>query len=124
MMIKLLPLYFAVPMLIYFGLILAIFIDSFIKVIKFWRLKKIKIIELIIGLIISFVLFGLLYSFYQGQKENLSQFFFFPLLMIFLPYILHILSHKNNTENYAYKLSAVIVVCSMLLIFLRRVIST
>ena len=122
-MIKLLPLYFAVPGLIYFGLILVIFIDSLIKVIKFWRLKKIKNNDLIIGLIISLVLFGVLYLFYQEEKESLSLIFVGPFLLIFLPFFLHIATHKNKTENHAYKLSAIIIVFSMALIFLRPIIS-
>ena len=97
-MIKLLPLYFAVTGLIYFGLILVIFIDSLIKVIKFWRLKKIKNNDLIIGLIISLVLFGVLYLFYQEEKESLSLIFVGPFLLIFLPFFLHIAKHKNKTE--------------------------
>lgn len=123
-MIKLLlPLYFAVPGLIYFGIILAIFIASLIKVVKFWKLKKIKDNDLIIGFIISLVLFGILYLFYNGEKENLSVIFFGPFLLIFLPFCIHIATHKEKTENYAYKLSAIVIVCSMLLVFLKAIIS-
>jgi putative effector of murein hydrolase LrgA (UPF0299 family) len=119
----LLPLYFAVPGLIYFGIILAIVISSFIKVIKFWKLKKIENSDLIIGFIISLFLFGILYFFYKGEKENLSLIFFGPLLLFFLPFCVHVAVHREKKENYAYKLSAIIIASSMLLVFLRTVIS-
>jgi len=123
-MIKLLlPLYFAVPGLIYFVIILAIAFASVIKVIKFWKLKKIENNDLIIGFIISLFLFGVLYFFYKGEKENLSLIFFGPLLLFFLPYCIHIATHRKKKENYTYKLSAIVIVSSLLLIFLRAVIS-
>ena len=122
MMIKLLPLYFAVPGLIYFGLILAISIDSIIKVIKFWRLKKINKNDLIIGLIISSVLFGILCLLYRGEKESLSLILVGPILLIFLPYLLHLATHKSKAENYFYKLSAIIIVFSTMTAFLIRII--
>jgi hypothetical protein len=123
-MIKLLlPLYFAVPGLIYIGIILAIIIASVIKVIKFWKLKKIENNDLIIGLIISLFLFGILYFFYKGGTENLNLIFFGPLLLFFLPYCIHIAAHREKKENYVYKLSAIVIVSSMLLVFLRAVIS-
>ena len=123
MMMKLLPLYFAVPMLIYFGLILAVFIDSFIKVVKFWKLKKIKNNDLIIGFIISLVLFGILYLIFRGVKESLSLILVGPFLLIFLPFFLHVAAHRSKTENYVYKISAIIIVSSMLLGFLIRITS-
>ena len=118
----LLPLYFAVPGLIYFGIILAIVISSFIKVIKFWKLKKIENSDLIVGFIISLFLFGILYFFYKGEKETLSLIIFGPLLLFFLPFSIHVAAHREKKENYAYKLSAIIIVSSMLLVFLRAVI--
>jgi len=123
MIIKLLPLYFAVPVLIYFGLILAIFIDSLIKVVKFWKLKKIKNNDLIIGFIISLVLFGILYLLSRGEKESLILILVGPFLLIFLPFFLHIAAHRSKTENYAYKISAIIIVSSMALAFIIRITS-
>ena len=123
MTMKLLPLYFAVPGLIYLGLILAIFIDSIIKVGKFWKIKKIKNNDLIIGFITSFVLFGILYLIYKGETKSLSLILVGPFLLIFLPYLIHIASHRKKTENYIYKLSAIIIVFSMVLIILRAIIA-
>jgi peptidoglycan/LPS O-acetylase OafA/YrhL len=120
----LLPLYFTVPLLIYFVIILAIAIASIIKVVKFWKLKKIKNNDLIIGFIISLFLFGILYFIYEGEKEKLSLILFGPLLLFFLPYCIHIAAHREKKENYTYKLSAIVIVSSMLLVFLRAVISS
>jgi len=122
MIIKLLPLYFAVPIFIYLVLILAIFIDSLIKVVKFWKLKKIKNTDLIIGFIISLLLFGILYLIFRGEKESFILILVRPILLIFLPFFLHIAAHRSKTENYAYKISAIIIVFSMALILLRRII--
>ena len=123
MAITILPLYFAVPGLIYFGLILAVGIDSLIKVIKHWKLKKIGSRDLIIGLIISLTLFGFLYLLFPEEKPSFGIILFGPLLVIFLPYLLHVATYNSNKENYASKLSVIIIVFSMIGIFLRPIIS-
>lgn len=123
MAITILPLYFTVPLLIYFGLVLIIGIDSLIKVIKFWKLKKIGSRDLIIGLVISLILFGFLYLLYPEEKPSLSIIFVGPLLIVFLPYIIHIATHNSKTENYTSKLSAIIIVFSIVGVFLRPLIS-
>lgn len=122
-MIKLLPLYFAVPGLLYFCLILAVFIDSLIKVIKFWRHNKIKNKDFILGFIISLLLFGILYLIYRGVNQNLSRIFVAPFLLIFLPYFFHIATYKDKKESYTYKLSVIIIVFSVVLGILKAIIS-
>ncbi len=122
-MIKFLPLYFTVPGLIFFCLILAVFIDSLIKVIKFWRLNKIKNKDFLLGFIISLLLFGMLYLIYRGVDQSLSRIFVAPFLLIFLPYFLHIATYKDKKENYTYRLSVIIIVFSVVLGTLKSIIS-
>jgi hypothetical protein len=123
MAITILPLYFTVPLLIYFGVILAIVIDSLVKAIKLWKLKKIGSRDLIIGLIISLTLFGFMYSLYPEEKSSLSIIFVGPLLTIFLPYLLHVVAYNSKKENYVSKFSVIIIVFSMIGVFLRPIIS-
>ncbi len=99
MTLALSPLYFAVPLLLYFGIALLVGIISLIKVIKLWKLRKIGGIILITGFIFSLTLFGFLYLIYPNEEERFGLLFIGPLTMIFLPYILHIAIQKTKKEN-------------------------
>lgn len=93
----LIPLYFTVPLLLYFCGALIIGIIALVKVIKLWKLKKNESKNLIIGIIIFISLFGFLYLIYKGEKERFSLIFVGPFLIVFLPFILSISTKKLKT---------------------------
>ena len=124
MAITILPLYFTVPLLIYFGLILAVGIDSLIKVIKHWKLKKIGSRDLIIGLIISLTLYGSLNFIYPKEKGTFSMIFVGPFLLLFLPVTLYLVTKNIKKVEFLSKGSLIAVSCSMVGIVLKMIFNS
>ena len=124
MSITFLPLYFAPLLLVLYGLILIIGIDSLIKINKLWKLKQITTKELIIGLIISVTLYGLVKLIYQGEKEAFSMIFVGPFFMIFLPYIIHFVAHSIKKTNYISKIFLIGISFTMVGMVLKVIINS
>ncbi|MCF2874409.1 MULTISPECIES: hypothetical protein [unclassified Tenacibaculum] len=91
---------------------------SLIKSIKLIRLKEITVKELILGLIVSLILFGLITLIYyiEGQAWALSPAFRIPIFMIFLPFGIHLLFQKNKNLNLVFLSKILLVSISFTLI--------
>jgi len=116
---KFLPLYFTPLLIFIFGLVLIVGIYSFVKVYKLFKLKQIRNIELIIGLIISLTLYGLLNFIYPEEKGAFSMIFVGPFLLIFLPLILYWVTKNIKKVAFLSKASLLAISYSMVGIVLK-----
>lgn len=78
---------------------LALGIMSSIKTIKQLRTNQVGIKELILGLLVSIIIFGMICLSYliRGEAWGLSPAFRIPIFMIFIPYVIYI--YTKRSEN-------------------------
>lgn len=121
---KFLPLYFTPLLILIVGLVLMVGIYSFVKVYKLFKFKQIRNIELIIGLIISLILYGLLNFIYPKEKGTFSMIFVGPFLLLFLPMTLYLVTKNIKKVEFLSKGSLIAVSCSMVGIVLKMVFNS
>jgi len=124
MIITFLPLYFSPIIIILVGLVFFIGIYSFVKVYKLYKFKQIKNIHLIIGFIISVSLYGILRLIYLENQKSLSIYFVGPLLMIFLPFIVHFTTKNIKKAVFVSKVSLIGISYTMLGIVLKTILNS
>ena len=84
--------------------IVVIVIISFIRIFVYVLSKQIGFKEVILGLIVSIIIFGVICLSYITQKTvwGLDPAFRLPIVMIFFPFIFHTITEKSKNRKLAY----------------------
>lgn len=101
---------------------IAIVIISLMMIVKQFKTKTIGIKEILLGFILSWAIFGLiaLSYFVEGSAWALSPAFRIPIYMVFIPFVLYILSKSVTKPKIKYfsMLLLISIVCSGLMALL------
>ena len=83
---------------------LIISIISFIRIFTYILDKQIGLKEILLGMITSIIIFGLVSLSYiiEGKTWGLSPAFRLPIIMVIIPFIIHILTEKSKNTKLAY----------------------
>jgi hypothetical protein len=83
---------------------LIIGIIAIVKTIKQLRKRQVGLKELLFGLIVSSAIFGLICLSYiiEGRAWGLSPAFRIPIFMVFIPFVIHVLTEKSKNTKLAY----------------------
>jgi hypothetical protein len=77
---------------------------SLIKMIRLLRKKQVSLKETLFGLATSIIIFGLICLSYivEGRAWGLSPAFRIPIFMVFIPFVIHILTEKSKNTKLIY----------------------
>ncbi len=107
-----LPLYFAPFILLLFGVTLIIGITVVLRTVKLYKSKNIRKIDLLIGLIISFTLYGFLYSLFPGENNDFGRIMFGFLIMLFIPFVIYLIAYNSKKENFISTVFLISIACT------------
>ncbi len=84
--------------------VLVISVVSFIRIFVYILDKQIGLKEILLGLTTSLIIFGLICLSYviEGKAWGLSPAFRLPIIMVVIPFIVHVLTEKSKKPKLAY----------------------
>lgn len=107
-----LPLYFTPLIIFLLGVTLIIGITVVLRTVKLYKSKSIRKIDLLIGLIISLILYGFLYSLFPGENNDFGRIMFGFLIMLFIPFIIYLIVYNSKKENFISKVLLISIACT------------
>lgn len=94
-------------------------IIAVVKTIKQLRKRHVGLKELLLGLIVSSAIFGLICVSYiiEGRAWGLSPAFRIPIFMVFIPFVVHVLTEKSKNSKLVYISKIILISIGMTTIF-------